>query len=70
QEGLIMYDSTIVPLYAKLAVNGEAYLTCKLSYTIGSFPSNLCIVDYLHSMMGSACDALAVEYTAVAKYPD
>ena len=32
REGWVMYDGTIVPLYAKPAVNGEAYFTCKSNY--------------------------------------
>ncbi|KIK91092.1 hypothetical protein PAXRUDRAFT_799042, partial [Paxillus rubicundulus Ve08.2h10] len=60
-----MYDGTIIPLYAKPAVNGEAYPTM-----IGNLPSNLHIVDYLHGMMGSAHDTWAFEHTAAAKYPD
>jgi len=32
QEGWVMYNGTIVPLYAKPAVNGEAYFTCKSNY--------------------------------------
>ncbi|KIK91882.1 hypothetical protein PAXRUDRAFT_148483 [Paxillus rubicundulus Ve08.2h10] len=31
-EGWVMYDGTIVSLYAKLAVNGEAYFNCKSNY--------------------------------------
>ncbi|KIK77626.1 hypothetical protein PAXRUDRAFT_166238, partial [Paxillus rubicundulus Ve08.2h10] len=66
--------TSLVPLYAKLTVNGEAYFTCKSNYDlhvqIGNLPSNLCIVDYSHSMMGSAHDAWVFEHTAAAKYPD
>ncbi|KIK94813.1 hypothetical protein PAXRUDRAFT_781362 [Paxillus rubicundulus Ve08.2h10] len=76
-----MYDGTIVPLHAKPAVNDEAYFTCKSNYGlnvqinlivsyIGNLPSNLCIVDYSHGMMGSAHDAWAFEHTAAVKYPD
>ena len=32
REGWVMYDGTIVPLYAKPAVNGEAYFTRKSNY--------------------------------------
>ncbi|KAF8841323.1 hypothetical protein BDN67DRAFT_858634, partial [Paxillus ammoniavirescens] len=44
-EGWVMYDSTIIPLYAKPAVNSEAYFTRKSNYglnvQIGNLPSNL-----------------------------
>ncbi|KIM67988.1 hypothetical protein SCLCIDRAFT_106801, partial [Scleroderma citrinum Foug A] len=74
REGWVMYDGTIVPLYAKPAVNGEAYYTRKSNYglnaQIGNLPSNLRIVDYSHGITGSAHDAWAFEHTAAAKYPD
>ncbi|KAF8832981.1 hypothetical protein BDN67DRAFT_875417, partial [Paxillus ammoniavirescens] len=61
-----------VPLYAKPAVNSEAYFARKSNYglnvQIGNLPSNLCIVDYSHGMTGSAHDAWAFEHTAAAKY--
>ncbi|KIM50092.1 hypothetical protein SCLCIDRAFT_1187614, partial [Scleroderma citrinum Foug A] len=73
-EGWVMYDGTIVPLYAKPAVNGEAYFTCKSNYglnlQVGNLPSNLQIVNYLRGLTGSAHDAWAFEHTAAAKYPD
>ncbi|KIK75966.1 hypothetical protein PAXRUDRAFT_171187 [Paxillus rubicundulus Ve08.2h10] len=35
-EGWVMYDGTIIPLYAKPAVNGEAYFTCKSNYGLNA----------------------------------
>ena len=36
REGWVMYDGTIVPLYAKPAVNGEAYFTRKSNYGLNA----------------------------------
>ena len=36
REGWVMYDGTIVPLYAKPAVNGEAYFTHKSNYGLNA----------------------------------
>ncbi|KAJ8582016.1 hypothetical protein M405DRAFT_687472, partial [Rhizopogon salebrosus TDB-379] len=45
REGWVMYDGTIVVLYAKPALNGDAYFTRKSNYglnvQIGNLPSNL-----------------------------
>ncbi|KIM50184.1 hypothetical protein SCLCIDRAFT_71207, partial [Scleroderma citrinum Foug A] len=74
REGWVMYDGTIVVLYAKPGLNGDAYFTRKSNYglnlQIGNLPSNLCIVDYSHGLTGSAHDAWAFESTGAAKYPD
>jgi hypothetical protein len=75
-----MYDGTIVVLYKRPGLDGDAYYTCKSNYglnvqvsrklfadfKIGNVPSNLHIVDYSHSMTGSAHDARAFEHTAAA----
>ncbi|KIK78984.1 hypothetical protein PAXRUDRAFT_112387, partial [Paxillus rubicundulus Ve08.2h10] len=70
----VIYDGTIVPLYAKLAVNGDTYFTHKSNYgfnvQIRNLPSNLCIVDYSHGVMGSARDTWAFEHTVAAKHPN
>ncbi|KAF7310261.1 DDE Tnp4 domain-containing protein [Mycena indigotica] len=74
REGWIMYDGTIVPLYAKPALNGQGYYTRKSNYglnvQIGNAPSNLRIVDYSIGHTGSAHDQLAFEGTAAYKYPN
>ncbi|KAJ3505380.1 hypothetical protein NLJ89_g7453 [Agrocybe chaxingu] len=74
REGWVMYDGTIVVLYKKPGLNGDAYYTRKGNYglnaQIGNTPSNLRIVDYSHGMTGSAHDAAAFEHTTAAKYPD
>ncbi|KAF9234514.1 hypothetical protein BU15DRAFT_89949 [Melanogaster broomeanus] len=45
REGWVMYDGTIVVLYAKPGLNGDAYFTRKSNYglnlQIGNLPSNL-----------------------------
>ncbi|KAF7319715.1 DDE Tnp4 domain-containing protein [Mycena kentingensis (nom. inval.)] len=73
REGWIMYDGTIVPLFAKPALNGQGYYTRKSNYglnvQIGNVPSNLRIVDYSIGHTGSAHDQLAFEGTAY-RYPD
>ncbi|KAF8802079.1 hypothetical protein BYT27DRAFT_7226486 [Phlegmacium glaucopus] len=74
REGWVMYDGTIIVLYKKPGLNGDAYYTRKANYglnaQIGNTPSNLRIVDYSHGMTGSAHDATAFEHTTAAKYPD
>ncbi|KDQ22713.1 hypothetical protein PLEOSDRAFT_15245, partial [Pleurotus ostreatus PC15] len=70
----LMYDGTIVVLYRRPSMHGEAYFTRKSTYglnvQIGNTPSNLRIVDYAHGFTGSAHDASAFEHTAAAKHPD
>ncbi|KAG2746064.1 hypothetical protein P692DRAFT_201841041 [Suillus brevipes Sb2] len=79
QEGWVMYDGTIVVLYTKPGLNGDAYFTRKSNYGlnlqvslhyIGNLPSNLCIVDYAHGLTGSAHDSSAFKHTAAAKHTD
>nr|GAT46832.1 predicted protein [Mycena chlorophos] len=70
----IMYDGTIVPLFAKPGLNGQGYYTRKSNYglnvQIGNIPSSLRIVDYSLGHTGSAHDQLAFEGTAAYKYPE
>ncbi|KAG2338222.1 hypothetical protein BDR05DRAFT_978242 [Suillus weaverae] len=72
--GWVMYDGTIVVLYAKPGLNGDAYFTRKVNYglnlQIGNLASNLCIVDYLHGLTGSTHDASAFEHTAAFAWVD
>ncbi|KAG6817989.1 hypothetical protein H0H93_006887 [Arthromyces matolae] len=74
RDGWIMYDGTIVVLYRRPGLNGDAYFTRKHNYglnvQIGNTPSNLRIVDYSHGHTGSCHDARAFEGTAAYKYPD
>ncbi|KAL0960776.1 hypothetical protein HGRIS_005797 [Hohenbuehelia grisea] len=74
RDGWLMYDGTIVVLYKRPDMDGDAYYTRKGNYglnvQIGNTPSNLRIVDFSHGMTGSAHDASAFEHTAAAKYPD
>ncbi|ESK91314.1 hypothetical protein Moror_2828 [Moniliophthora roreri MCA 2997] len=73
-EGYLMYDGTIVVLYAQPGLNGSGYYTRKANYRlniqIGNAPSNLCIVDYLIGHTGSAHDSAAFEYTTAYCYPE
>ncbi|KAF8839689.1 hypothetical protein BDN67DRAFT_990751 [Paxillus ammoniavirescens] len=72
--GWVMYDGTIVVLYTKPGLNGDAYFTQKFNYglnlQIGNLPSNLWIVDYAHGLTGSAHDASAFEQTAAVRHTD
>ncbi|KAG2055033.1 hypothetical protein BDR06DRAFT_867627, partial [Suillus hirtellus] len=74
REGWVMYDGTIVVLYTKPSLNGDAYFTRKSNYglnlQVGNLPSNLHIVDYAHGLTGSAHDASAFEHTAAFKHTD
>ncbi|KAG7097776.1 hypothetical protein E1B28_005095 [Marasmius oreades] len=73
REGYLMYDGTIVPLYAKPGLDGATYYTRKCNYglnaQIGNAPSTLRIVDFSHGLTGSAHDVSAFEYTCAYKYP-
>ncbi|KAG6834449.1 hypothetical protein H0H93_009567 [Arthromyces matolae] len=74
RDGWLMYDGTIVVLYQRPGLNGDAYFTRKHNYgldvQIGNAPSNLRIVDYSHGHTGSCHDARAFEHTAASRYPD
>ncbi|THU93188.1 hypothetical protein K435DRAFT_592954, partial [Dendrothele bispora CBS 962.96] len=74
REGWVMYDGTIVPLFRKPGLNGDAYFTRKSNYglnlQIGNVPSTLRIVDYAHGLTGSAHDANAFQYTAASVHAD
>ncbi|KAI0041849.1 hypothetical protein FA95DRAFT_1584608 [Auriscalpium vulgare] len=77
RDGWVMYDGTIIVLYARPDLNGDVYYTRKANYgfnlqmcQVGNVPSNLRIVDYTHGMTGSAHDSAAFAHTAAAKYPD
>ncbi|KAF7377320.1 DDE Tnp4 domain-containing protein [Mycena sanguinolenta] len=74
REGWLMYDGTIVVLYAKPGMNGQGYYTRKANYglnvQIGNIPSTLRIADYSLGYTGSAHDSAAFEGTAAFKHPD
>ncbi|KIL53860.1 hypothetical protein M378DRAFT_1068376 [Amanita muscaria Koide BX008] len=69
-----MYDGTIVVLYARPAMDGDAYYTRKCNYglnlQVGNVPSSLRIVDYSHGLTGATHDATAFENTAAARFPN
>jgi hypothetical protein len=73
REGWLIYDGTIVNLFCKPGLHGDAYFTRKMNYglnvQIGNLPSNLRIVDYAHGMTGSAHDSWAFKYTAAFCFP-
>ncbi|KIK92049.1 hypothetical protein PAXRUDRAFT_148163, partial [Paxillus rubicundulus Ve08.2h10] len=70
----VMYDGTIVVLYAKPGLNRDAYVTWKSNYglnlQIGNLPSNPWIVDYAHGLTGSAHGASAFEHRAAVRHTD
>uniref|UniRef100_A0A0W0GE27 DDE Tnp4 domain-containing protein n=1 Tax=Moniliophthora roreri TaxID=221103 RepID=A0A0W0GE27_MONRR len=74
QEGYLMYDGTIVVLYAQPGLDGAAYYTYKANYginvQIGNTPSNLQIVDYSTGHTGLAYDVSAFEYTTAYCFPE
>ncbi|KAJ8516129.1 hypothetical protein ONZ45_g6524 [Pleurotus djamor] len=74
RDGWLMYDGTIVVLYAEPGLDGSAYYTRKGNYglnvQIGNAPTNLRIIDVSYGMTGSAHDSAAFAHTAAAKYPD
>ncbi|ESK83738.1 hypothetical protein Moror_2079, partial [Moniliophthora roreri MCA 2997] len=73
-EGYLMYDGTIVVLFAQPGLNGSEYYTRKANYGLnvqtGNTPSSLHIVDYCTGHTGSAHDASAFEYTTAYCFPD
>ncbi|KAG2062614.1 hypothetical protein BDR04DRAFT_1131190 [Suillus decipiens] len=74
RDGWVMYDGTIVVLFSKPGIDGDACFTHKSKYglnlQVGNLPSNLQIVDYAHGLTGSAHDASAFEHTAAVKHSD
>ncbi|KAF9043878.1 hypothetical protein BDZ89DRAFT_943491 [Hymenopellis radicata] len=74
RDGWIMYDGTIVVLYKRPELHGDAYYTRKSNYglnvQIGNIPSNLRIADYACGHIGSAHDSHAFQETAAGQFPD
>ncbi|EIM79004.1 uncharacterized protein STEHIDRAFT_151067 [Stereum hirsutum FP-91666 SS1] len=74
REGWIMYDGTIIVLYARPGLDGASYYTRKCNYglncQIGNCPSNLRIGDYSCGNTGATHDSTAFDETCAGADPD
>ncbi|KAK0460317.1 hypothetical protein IW261DRAFT_1429065 [Armillaria novae-zelandiae] len=74
REGWIMYDGTIIVLYKKPGLNGDAYYTRKSNYGLNAqvqlylLHLSMCIDQFVQ--IGSAHDASAFMYTAAGRWPE